>query len=356
MVDIKSLPYDALKEYLAGFGEPKYRADQVFSWLHAKRVSSFAEMTNLPKSLREKLQESCILTEFALKEVSLSKDGTRKFLFELPDGTLLETVLMRYPHGYSACISTQAGCRMGCGFCASGAHGLARNLAASEILEQVYAVERIIGQGSQPDGLHNEKPQQNEGLHNIVVMGMGEPLDNYEALIAFLSILGDKRGRDFSLRQITVSTCGLVPEIYRFAKEGFPVTLALSLHAPDEAKRQQIMPIARKYSLRETLRGMEDYFLETGRRITLEYALIKGFNDAEEDASKLAGIVKGMKGSPHVNLIRMNPVRQELSAGDAAGFQFWLEKNGINVTIRKALGRDIESACGQLRNRALSLY
>ena len=349
MTDIRSLSINELTEALISLGEPKYRAAQLFSWLHEKRVSSFEKMTNLPKSLRAKLSDS--FGFYVPKQVrkQVSKDGTVKYLWAMEDGAFVETVRMRYNYGDTACISSQVGCKMGCAFCASGMNGFERNLTVNELLEEVYSMERG-GQSSDPSCLHNI-----ETLSHIVVMGMGEPLENYENLVKFIRILGDAKGRDFSLRNITVSTCGLVPEIYKLSEEGLPITLALSLHAPNDEKRRELMPVARRYTLQETLKAVEAYYLKTGRRCTLEYALIKGVNDSAEDAKELSGLVKSIEGSPHVNLIPVNPVTESgFLSGDARGFQLKLEKNGINVTIRKELGRDIDSACGQLRRRMIS--
>ncbi len=337
--ELKGMSIDALSALLKDWGEPAFRAKQLFFWLHQKQASDFDAMTNLPASLRERLKREALLTVFSLVRLQEAGDGTRKYLWQTPDSALVETVLMRHPYGLSACISSQVGCRMGCVFCASGIRGLERNLSAAEMLEEVYAMERQL---------------QGERISHVVVMGMGEPLDNYEALIGFLRLIGEEKGRNLSLRNITVSTCGLVPGIYRLAKEKLPVTLALSLHAASEEKRMRLMPVASRYGIDETLRAMEAYYRETGRRVTLEYALIRGENDGPEDIRQLTGRLKGMEGSPHLNLIPVNPVAERgYAAGDARSFQLALEKNGINVTIRKEQGREIDSACGQLRLRIL---
>ncbi len=339
MVDIKSLYPDELKEFVLGLGEPAFRGAQLFSWLHEKQVRDFSEMTNLSLKLRERLKEEAFLTTLSPVRRQEAEDGTVKYLLRAGDGCLLEAVVMKHPYGLSACISSQVGCRMGCSFCASGLKGLQRNLSASELLEEVYFLEREL---------------KEERLSHVVVMGMGEPLENYDALVRFLRLVGDPKGRDFSLRNITVSTCGLAPEILKLAGEGLPITLALSLHAPTQEKRETLMPIARRYALSEVIPAVEEYFARTGRRVTLEYVLIRGGNDAPEDARSLSALVKGMKGSPHVNLIPLNPVAETgLEASDGRAFQMALEKNGINVTIRKEHGRNIDSACGQLRYRVM---
>lgn len=340
--EIRSWDLDELTEYIVGLGEPKYRAKQIYQWLHVKQVSDFGEMTNVPKRLLAALSGTCELTELKTEEVQISgQDGTRKYLFGLPDKNQIESVLMRYQHGNSVCISSQAGCRMGCRFCASALGGLARNLTASEMLGQVYRIGADTG----------------ERISNVVVMGTGEPLDNYENLVRFIRLLTDENGLHISQRNVTVSTCGLVPEICRLADEAFSITLALSLHAPDQEKRRELMPVAERYALPEVMKACRYYFERTGRRVTFEYSLMKGFNDAPEDAKKLAALLKGeLRGIPcHVNLIPVNPVRERAyrqpDAPGVAAFQNMLEKYGINVTIRREMGRDIDGACGQLRRR-----
>lgn len=340
--DIRSLHLDELTEYVVSLGEKKFRAKQIYQWLHLKQVSDFDRMTNLPKNLIHILSEQCVIRELKKEAVQTSKqDGTRKYLFILPDGNRIESVLMRYKHGNSVCISSQAGCRMGCRFCASALGGLARGLTASEMLGQVYQIGQDTG----------------ERISNVVVMGMGEPLDNYENLVRFIRLLTDENGLHISQRNVTVSTCGLVPEMYRLADEAFSITLALSLHAPDQEKRRKLMPAAERYGLGEVMEACRYYFERTGRRVTFEYSLMKGFNDTPEDANALSALVKGdMRGIPcHVNLIPVNPVREreyrQPGAADVAAFKNKLEKNGINVTIRREMGRDIDGACGQLRRR-----
>ena len=337
-LDLCSLTQSELGAYLKELGEPGFRAKQLFSWLHQKKAQQFDEMSNLPKSLRESLKEHARLPGLVQEVVQVSKnDGTEKYLFSLPDGNMIESVLMRYNYGNSVCISSQVGCRMGCRFCASTVDGLARNLTAGEMLAQVYAIERKIG----------------ERVSNVVVMGSGEPMDNYDNVVRFIRLLSEKDGLNISQRNITVSTCGLVPEIRRFADEKLQVTLALSLHAADDATRQRLMPIANRYALCDVLDACAYYFEKTGRRVSFEYSLVAGVNDTPAEAAKLIALLRHRKG--HVNLIPVNPVVErslkEPSLAAVHRFRDTLEKNGINVTIRKEMGRDIDGACGQLRRR-----
>ena len=336
MIDIRSMYMEELKELLKSLGEKPFRAAQLFSWLHEKHVESYDEMTNLSISLREMLSEKYPLTTLREEKCLISKhDGTRKYLFALDDGNVIESVLMKYHHGNSVCISSQAGCNMGCAFCASAIGGKVRDLRASEMLEQVYAIQRQTG----------------EHISNIVVMGTGEPLDNYDNLIRFIKLAGDERGINLSIRNITVSTCGIVPKMYELADEGLPITLAVSLHAPNDEKRRRIMPIAKKYSVDEVVKAAKNYYKKTGRRVTFEYALTAGQNDSIEDAQELSTLLKGFP--CHVNLIPVNPVKERSfvppHAADTAKFQNRLEKNRINVTIRREMGGDLNGACGQLR-------
>ena len=294
-------------------------------------------MANIPKSLKKKL-EGYPITALEILDVQISKiDGTRKYLFRLNDGNTIESVLMRYRHGNSVCISSQAGCRMGCRFCASTIGGLARNLLPSEMLDQIYRIQASTG----------------ERISNVVVMGSGEPLDNYDNLLRFIRLLTEEGGLHLSQRNLTVSTCGLVPQLYDLAEERLQMTLAVSLHASNDEKRRELMPIAKKYSIDELLKACRNYFEKTGRRITFEYSLVAGVNDSREDALELAGLLKGM--NCHVNLIPVNPVRERSfvrSTREAVeNFKINLEKCGINGTIRREMGSDIDGACGQLRKR-----
>ena len=339
-MDIASLYLNELQELLRELGEPAFRAKQLFSWLHAKQVTSYDAMTDLPASLREKLTECYPIPQIREAAVQISRiDGTRKYLFALEDGNCIESVWMRYHHGNSVCVSSQVGCRMGCRFCASALHGLVRNLSAGEMLGQVYGIRRSTG----------------ESVDSVVIMGSGEPLENYAQTVRFIRLLTDPAGAGLRRRGITLSTCGLVPEIRQLAEEDLAITLAVSLHAATDEKRRALMPIARRYPLRELLDACRVYFERTGRRITFEYALIAGENDGEEDAMQLARLLADL--NCHVNLIPVNPVRerhfQQAGATTAESFHKKLEKYGINGTIRRELGRDIDAACGQLRNRYL---
>lgn len=336
--DIKSLALEQMKEELGKMGEKPFRAKQIYGWLHEKLAESFEEMTNLSKSLRESLEAAYFLPVLKAVRVQESKtDGTKKFLFALPDGNLVETVWMKYHHGNSVCISSQVGCRMGCKFCASTLDGLERSLLPSEMLEQVYAVTRLTG----------------ERVSNVVIMGSGEPLDNYDNVVIFVKLLSAEEGLHISQRNITISTCGLVPEMEKLAKERLQITLAISLHASNNEKRKEIMPIANRYSLETLLAACRTYGEKTGRRITFEYSLIDGVNDSPEEAKELSEQIQGLL--CHVNLIPVNPVKErgyaESSRAKVLMFKNLLEKNRINVTIRREMGRDIDGACGQLRRR-----
>ncbi|MCM1176033.1 MAG: 23S rRNA (adenine(2503)-C(2))-methyltransferase RlmN [Blautia sp.] len=334
--DIKSLTLPQLQKALEQFSEPSYRAKQLYEWMHRKLAADYGEMTNLPKAFREKCGESFTYTALRAVKVQESRiDGTKKFLFALPDGNLVESVWMRYRHGNSVCISSQAGCRMGCKFCASTLNGWERNLLPSEMLDQIYAITRLTG----------------ERVSNVVVMGTGEPLDNYDNLLRFLTLLTDENGLHISQRNVTVSTCGIVPGIRKLARERLQITLALSLHAATDEKRRSLMPVARRYPLDELMYACTYYFEKTGRRITFEYSLADGVNDTKEDAEKLTALIKPL--NCHVNLIPINPVKErnfrQSDRRAVEGFKNKLEKNGINVTIRREMGRDIDGACGQLR-------
>lgn len=334
--DIKSLTLEELKSYFKTLGEKPFRAAQVYQWMHEKLAASFDEMTNIPKELREKLKESCNYVALKPAEVRLSTlDGTRKYLFELQDGNVIESVLMKYKHGNSVCISSQVGCRMGCRFCASTLDGLERNLLPSEMLEQVYRIQRNSG----------------ERVSNVVVMGSGEPMDNYDNLLRFIQLLTGEGGLHISQRNITVSTCGIVPRIRQLAEENLTITLALSLHAPNDQVRKTLMPIANTYPLSEVLDACHYYVEKTGRRLTFEYSLVQGVNDNLEEAAALVSLLR--KQHAHVNLIPVNPIKERdyVQSGKKAieAFKHYLERHGINVTVRREMGRDIDGACGQLR-------
>lgn len=338
--DIKSLTLEELTAEMTLLGEKSFRAAQIYQWMHEKLADSFKEMSNLPKALREKLAQNYSYTCHQTVEMKVSQiDGTRKYLFGLSDGNVIESVLMRYEHGNSVCISSQVGCRMGCRFCASTLDGLERNLTASEMLDQIYRIQKSLG----------------ERVSNVVVMGSGEPMDNYDNLIRFIHLLSDSHGLHISQRNITVSTCGIVPRMRQLAQEGLQITLALSLHAPNDEVRKTLMPIANAYRLKDVLDACRYYFQETGRRVTFEYSLVQGVNDNLQEAQALAALLKDMHG--HVNLIPVNPIKErdfvQSDRKAIQSFKNYLEKNGINVTIRREMGRDIDGACGQLRKRYL---
>ncbi len=338
MKDIKSLTMAELTESLIELGEKPFRGKQIYEWMHQKLAEDFEEMTNVSKSLREACKKNFQYTSLTVLQVQESKlDGTRKFLFELADGNVVESVWMKYKHGNSVCISSQVGCRMGCRFCASTLDGWERDLLPSEMLEQIYAITRYT----------------KERVSNVVVMGTGEPLDNYNNLLGFIRILTDENGLNISQRNITVSTCGIVPKMLELANEKLQITLALSLHATTDEKRKKLMPIANQYSIKELIQACQYYFDKTGRRITLEYSLVGGVNDTDEDASQLVDIAKQL--NCHINLIPVNPIKERdyvQSEGKRIHeFENKLEKNKINVTIRREMGRDIDGACGQLRRR-----
>ena len=335
-IDIKSLDIEELKELLVSLGEKSFRAAQIFDWLHNKLVYDFDDMTNLSSSLRDKLKEIAYITDLKIeKELISTIDGTRKYLFGLYDDNIIESVLMRYEHGLSVCISSQVGCRMGCRFCASTIDGLVRNLNPSEMLDQIYKIEKRVG----------------ERVGHIVIMGSGEPLDNFDNFIRFVKLISDEKGQNLSRRNITVSTCGLVPKIYELADLDLKITLAASLHAPNDTIRRQTMPIANKYSIDEILKACSYFLDKTGRRITFEYSLIKGVNDSKENALELGRRVKPL--GAHINLIPVNPVKErdyeQSVRADIDTFKNTLEKEGVNATIRREMGRDISGACGQLR-------
>ena len=337
-IDIKSLSLPQLEEQLVLMGEKKFRAKQMYEWMHVKLVRSFSEMSNISKQLQEKCNEAFSFTALHAVQVQKSQiDGTQKFLFELEDGNVVESVWMKYKHGNSVCISSQVGCRMGCRFCASTLDGLVRNLRPSEMLDQIYAITLLTG----------------ERVSNVVVMETGEPMDNYDNLLQFLHLLTDENGLHISQRNVTVSTCGIVPNMRKLAEEKLQITLALSLHAVTDEKRRSLMPIANRYSIKELMDACRYYFEQTGRRITFEYSLVGGVNDTQEDAEGLILLAKPL--NCHVNLIPVNPIKErnyvQSERKYILAFQNELEKNHINVTIRREMGRDIDGACGQLRRR-----
>ncbi|MFS0874537.1 23S rRNA (adenine(2503)-C(2))-methyltransferase RlmN [Solibacillus isronensis] len=335
---IYSLRLDEMKDWLTANGEKAFRAAQIYEWLYEKRVQTFEEMSNLPKALREKLEAEFALTTLSTIIKQESKDGTIKFLFQLQDGYSIETVLMRHDYGNSICVTTQVGCRIGCTFCASTLGGLKRHLMAGEIVEQVVKVQQQLD-------------ETEERVSSIVIMGIGEPFDNYDAMMNFLKIMNDDKGLNIGARHITVSTSGIVPKIYEFADEGMQINFAVSLHAPNQEARQKLMPIAKAYKLEELMEAVKYYTKKTGRRVTFEYGLMSGQNDTEEVAMELAKLIKNIK--CHVNLIPINYVPERdyirTSRSKIFAFERTLKEQGINVTIRREQGADIAAACGQLR-------
>ena len=334
--DIKSLNLEELTAFVESLGEKKFRAKQIYEWMHRKHVASFSEMTNISAALIEKLNQDCTLTSLKKADVQISKiDGTRKYLFLLDDGNVIESVLMRYKHGNSVCISSQVGCRMGCRFCASTLDGLVRGLRPSEMLDQIYQIGTDIG----------------ERISNVVVMGTGEPLDNYDNLLKFIELLSDENGLNISQRNLTVSTCGIVPRMRELADKKLQITLALSLHASNQEKRLQLMPVANKYDIKEAVDACRYYFEKTGRRVTFEYSLVAGVNDSEEDAAQLSALIDGI--NCHINLIPVNPIKErnfeQSTQNNVTAFKHILERQHIQVTVRREMGRDIQAACGQLR-------
>lgn len=331
-----------LETLMTGWGEPAYRGRQLFEWIHGKRATSFDAMTNLPRDLRERLATQCTIQPLVMRNRQVDPvDGTRKYLFALTtDNETVETVLMKHHHGYSLCVSTQVGCRMGCRFCASTLEGRVRNLNVAEITGQALAVQR-------------ELDQEGKRISHIVIMGMGEPLENYEATLKFIRLVHDPSGLGIGWRHITVSTCGLVPEIRKLADEGVPVTLAVSLHAPNDPIRTRIMPVNVRYPVNQLMEACRYYVEKTGRRISFEYIMLAGVNDQREHALELSQLVKGV--NCHVNLIPFNPVAerpfQSSSPQQVEYFASVLRSEGIPTTIRRNLGRNIDAACGQLRRR-----
>ena len=337
-MDIRSLSEKEMEELALSLGEKAFRGKQLFQWVHDKRVTSFDEMSNLSASFREKLKEKYTISGVTQVEKQVSQKGdTAKYLFALQDGNVIESVWMKYHHGNSVCISSQVGCRMGCTFCASTLTGLARNLTAGEMLSQIYEIQRDTG----------------ERVSNVIVMGMGEPLDNYDNLLHFLRLVSHEKGICISQRNITVSTCGLVEQIRRLAEENLQITLAISLHAPNDEIRRRTMPVANRYGIDEIIQACRDYFAATGRRITFEYSMIRGVNDKKEHAEELAERLRGL--NCHINLIPLNEVKEReclrSRKEDIQQFKLVLEKNHRNVTIRREMGSDIDAACGQLRKK-----
>ena len=337
MNNIKDYNLEELKQELISIGEKPFRAEQIFKWIYQDNVTSFDEMTNLSLELREKLKQSYTLCIFNILRKQESLDGTIKYLFDVLDGNAIETVLMKYHHGYSLCVSTQIGCKMGCKFCASTGIAFARNLSSGEIVEELLAVER----------------DKNIKISNVVYMGIGEPLDNYDNVVNSIRIINNPKGINIGARHISVSTSGLVPNIYRLAEENIQCTLSISLHATNNEKRSSMMPVNNRYPIEELIQACKDYIAKTNRRISFEYALAKDNNDNLEDAKELVKLLKGML--CHVNLIPINKIENgafdKSSNENIIKFRDYLNEHGIVATIRRELGSDIDAACGQLRRK-----
>jgi len=335
MIDLRSCSIEELENLSIELGEKKYRGKQIFSWIY-KGIEDIDDMTNLSKDFKKKLNQVSYIKNMDILKVLESKlDGTKKYLLALNDGNIIESVLMKYKHGNTICVSTQVGCKMGCSFCASTIDGIVRNLTSGEIIGQVLAVQNDIG----------------ERISNVVLMGSGEPLDNYEEVMKFLGVINDPLGLNISMRNITISTCGIVPKLLELAEKNLQITLAISLHAPNDGLRNRIMPINKVYNIEKLLEICKKYTKKTNRRVTFEYSLIRGFNDKREHAIELSQKLKGML--CHVNLIPLNEVKEKDLRGStretAYEFQKILKQNGIDATIRRELGSDIDAACGQLR-------
>ena len=337
--NIKSFTYDELVDELVNLGEKSFRAEQVFRWIYQENVSSFDDMTNLSKDLRQKLEENYSLHNFKIIKKLESKDGTKKYLFDVLDGNAIESVLMKYKYGYSICVSSQIGCKMGCKFCASTGIPFSRSLEAGEIVEQILAVQR----------------EENVRISNVVFMGIGEPLDNYDNVIKAINILNDPRGLNIGTRHISVSTSGVVPNIYRLANEKIQCTLSVSLHSSNNEKRSEMMPVNKMYPIEKLIEACKEYIKITNKRISFEYALAKDSNDNLNDARDLAKLLKGML--CHVNLIPINKIENgkytKSTNDNIIKFRDYLNDNGIVATIRRELGSDIDAACGQLRRAEL---
>ncbi len=342
MRKIDDLSFEELQEVILKLKEPKFKADQIFNWIHNKMVDSFDEMTNVSKKTRTELQKEYEFTVARIELKLQSKlDETKKYVIKFEDGNIVESVFLKYKFGNTACISSQVGCKMGCHFCASTKNGFIRDLTAGEMLKQIYLIQK----------------DTKEKISNVVIMGSGEPLENFDNIVRFLNIINHEQGQNNSMRKITLSTSGIIPNIYKLADINIPITLAISLHAPSQDKREKIMPIARKHKLKDLLDACDYYVRVTGRRLTFEYILIKGFNDSQEDAVKLSNLLKNKL--TNVNLIPCNYVKeaniQPSDNLDIEKFKRILTENGINATVRRELGSDINAACGQLRNDLLKM-
>ena len=338
MKNIKDYNLEELKKELVDIGEKTFRAEQIFKWLYQEKVTSFDEMTNLSLELRKKLEENYTICNYKILKKLQSKDGTIKYLFDVLDGNAIESVLMKYHHGYSICVSSQIGCKMGCKFCASTGIPFVRNLSSGEIVEQILSIER----------------DENIRISNVVFMGIGEPLDNYDNVVNAIHIINHPKGLNIGARHISISTSGLVPKIYKLAEEKIQCTLSISLHATTNEKRSSMMPVNNTYKIEELMQACKDYIKETNRRISFEYALAKDNNDNLEDAKQLVKLLKGML--CHVNLIPINKIENgnytKSSNENIIKFRDYLNEHGIVATIRRELGSDIDAACGQLRRKS----
>lgn len=334
--DLKSLSSEEIREVFLNMGEKAFRGDQAFKWIHKNLVNSIDDISELSKDLRDKLKNNWYISNLKIfRRLDSQVDNTKKYLFSLRDGNIIESVMMEYKHGVSVCISTQVGCRMGCSFCASTKGGLVRNLTPGEIVDQIYSIQKDIG----------------IPVKSIVLMGSGEPLDNFDNVMKFMDIIHDKKGQNLGYRHVTLSTCGIVPKIYELAEYDIPITLSISLHSPYEDERKKIMPIGNRYSIKEIIEACIYYINKTCRRITFEYTLIKGVNDSIKDAEAIAELLKGLL--CHVNLIPLNPIKEasytKSTKNSVVAFKDLLEKRGITATIRREMGTDVNAACGQLR-------
>ncbi len=339
-MELNSMTQKKLKEIINNYSEKSFRAEQIFRYFHQQDGEDILGIGQIPLELREKINSEYTVNRIKVLHKFESKvDGTIKYLFLLPDDNIIESVVMSYSHGYSQCISTQVGCKMGCSFCASTKDGLVRNLTAAEMANQIYEAEKDLG----------------IRISNVVLMGSGEPLDNYDNVVDFFDVINSKLGRNISLRNITLSTCGIVPEIYKLAEENLPITLSVSLHSPFDNKREEIMPIAKKYKLKELMEALRYYIDKTNRRITFEYTLIKGTNDSEKEAKEISKLLSGMLA--HVNLIPLNPISEYKKGrpdrNHVLSFQSMLKKFGVETTVRREMGGDISASCGQLRRSVL---
>ena len=339
MKNIKDYSIEKLKEELIKINEKPYRAEQIYKWIYEERVSNFDDMTNISLALREKLKETFTIKEFKIQKKQIASDGTKKYLFDVLDGNAIETVLMQYHHGYSICVSSQIGCKMGCKFCASTGIPFIRNVSSGEIIEQIMAVER----------------DEHVKISNVVFMGIGEPLDNYENVVNAIRIINNPKALNIGARHISISTSGIVPKIYKLAEENIQCTLSISLHATTNEQRSKMMPVNNTYNIEELLKACKDYIAKTNRRISFEYALAKENNDNIEDAKRLTHLLKGML--CHVNLIPINKIENgeftKSSNENIMKFRDYLNDHGIVATIRRELGSDIDAACGQLRRKNL---